>query len=236
VPAPGDARWGELRPRGSYARFGKPCLTWSLLVLTLPFALLLAVPIALVNWALFGDPRKILYSQPRAGLRGRTFWIYKFRTMREASVRDIEAWGTDADRLRVTTFGRFLRCTHLDELPQFLNVLRGEMAFIGPRPEMVEIAAWAEANVPGFHRRLALRPGITGLAQVTLGYTGREAAAYAAKLAADERYRRGLSLALDLRILALTAVWMLRGKGWAFLSESHPSGSETGQPDRREAA
>ena len=206
--------WSALEPRGFYARHGRWVLHWSLLVLALPLALAIALPIAAINLLQFRDPRRILFSQPRVGRHGRVFRIYKFRTMRDAADDEFGSWGSGADKLRVTPFGRLLRNAHLDELPQLLNVLRGEMTFIGPRPEMVEIDAWARLRVPDFHRRLALHPGITGRSQISQGYTGKSAAAYQLKLRGDEAYRRNLSLREDLRILAGTALWMLRGRGW----------------------
>ncbi len=205
--------WDALLPRSPYARRGKRLLNLALLLVCAPFALLLGLPIALANAVLFRDPRRVLFRQPRVGLRGRVFWIYKFRTMREAPAGAFDSWKR-GDGLRVTRLGRLLRNTHLDELPQLFNVLRGEMDFVGPRPEMVEIDAWACEHVPDFRERNALLPGITGLAQITHGYAGMDAAAYGRKLAADQRYRERLSLGLDLSILARTAVWMLRGRGW----------------------
>jgi lipopolysaccharide/colanic/teichoic acid biosynthesis glycosyltransferase len=93
-------------------------------------------------------------------------------------------------------------------------VLRGEMSFIGPRPEMLEVEQWASEHVPNFVQRLAIKPGITGLAQVTQGYTGRDVGAYAKKLAINLAYIERMSLRFDLEILARTGLWMLRGKGW----------------------
>jgi lipopolysaccharide/colanic/teichoic acid biosynthesis glycosyltransferase len=222
VPPLSPARAEELDalvPAGSYARRGKRLLSLLLLAVGCVPALLLALPIALVNACLFRDPRRILYTQPRVGRAGRVFWIYKFRTMREVALGDFDSWRA-GDRLRVTRFGRWLRNTHLDELPQLFNVLRGEMDFIGPRPEMIAIDAWACERIPGFRERNALRPGITGLAQVTHGYAGMDVRAYRRKLAADLWYREHLSLSLDLSILARTAVWMLRGRGWRRTAES----------------
>ncbi len=201
-------------PRGAYARWGKRALNLSLLIVTLPLALALAFPIALVNWFIFGDVRRILYCQPRVGYRGKVFSIFKFRTMRQASGDAFDSWKEGHDRLRVTRFGRLLRNTHLDELPQLLNVLRGEMDFIGPRPEMIEIDQWASAHVPGFADRNVVLPGITGLAQITQGYTGMDEDAYGLKLSADRYYCQHLSLRLDLEILFRTGLWMIRGRGW----------------------
>lgn len=226
-----DVDWEALEPRGTYARYGRRALHLTLLLATLPVALVIALPIALGNLLVFGDPRKILYHQPRIGRHGRVFRIYKFRTMREAKRGAFDSWGSGDDGLRVTRFGRFLRNTHLDELPQFLNILRGEMTFIGPRPEMVEIDAWARRMVPGFHRRLALLPGITGRSQITQGYAGMDPAAYARKLAGDDAYRRRVSLGEDLGILLRTALWMVRGRGWRW-ADGEGAGAGTGDdPD-----
>lgn len=206
--------WDALEPRGVYPRFGKPALRIVLLVLCLVPSLALGLVIALANAVLFRSVRRVLYTQPRVGRRGEVFSIYKFRTMRECQSGDFESWSRGEDVLRVTRFGRLLRNTHLDELPQVLNILRGEMDFIGPRPEMLEISAWACASLPRFQERHALLPGVTGLAQVTQGYVAKDVRAYARKLAADQHYRRKLSLALDLEILVRTALWMVRARGW----------------------
>jgi len=208
---PASLVWGDLRSDGWYARRGKYALTGALMLACFLPALLICLPIACINWVLFRDPRKILFHQPRVGYRGRVFEIYKFRTMRDAEGADEEA--------RVTRFGRFLRSTHLDELPQLLNILRGEMVFIGPRPEMVEIDEWARERIPGFPTRLAERPGITGLSQITQGYTGMDVDAYTRKLRVDRQYCDDLSFALDCSILARTFVWMLRGRGWSWRGE-----------------
>ncbi|MCZ6596583.1 MAG: sugar transferase [Planctomycetota bacterium] len=188
------------------------------LLVGLPVAATVALPIVLVNLAIFRRLDRVLYRQERMGRRGRTFSMIKFRTMRETSDA-WSSWKTGADGLRVTRFGRFLRSTHLDELPQFLNILSGEMSLIGPRPEMVSIDAWAREHVPEFHRRLALKPGITGLSQVTIGYTGMDVGAYATKLRYDEAYRQNLSFRMDLSVLLRTALWMLRGRGWRWRTQ-----------------
>ncbi|MBK7643657.1 MAG: sugar transferase [Planctomycetes bacterium] len=206
--------WEQLAPRGFYARHGRRLLDATLLALCLfPVGLLIGV-VGLCNLAYFRDPRKVFFVQERVGERGRKFRIFKFRTMHTPRFSAHESWVHGYDRERVTWLGRFLRSTHLDELPQLLNVLRGEMTFIGPRPEMVEIEAWASEHIEGFSKRLALRPGITGYAQITQGYTGHSIEAYSEKLDLNERYRAGYSFALDLEILARTVGWTLRGRGW----------------------
>ncbi len=217
--------WGALEPQGFYARCGRRILNAALLVVTMPLALVLAFPIGLVNWMIFRSARRILFKQPRIGHQGRVFWIYKFRTMREAANGDFSSWKKGQDRLRVTRFGRFLRNTHLDELPQFINIIRGEMDFIGPRPEMIEIDRWACERIERFRERNALLPGITGYAQITQGYAGMDETGYDCKLVKDLYYKNRLSLRLDLLILFRTLVWMLRGRGW-----QHRPAADTRKP------
>jgi lipopolysaccharide/colanic/teichoic acid biosynthesis glycosyltransferase len=171
-----------------------------------PAALVLALPIALANAVLHGGFGRTLFRQVRVGWRGRPFVLLKFRTLRDAP---------GDDRARVTRFGRFLRNTHLDELPQFWNVLRGDMSLIGPRPEMPRTERWAARHCPGFDQRLALKPGLTGYAQITQGYTdGGDLVAYREKHALNHHYLRALGLRLDALILLRTVTWMLRGRGW----------------------
>lgn len=206
--------WVALEPRGAYARIGRPIFLGALVVLGLPFALLLAAIVAPINAIQFRSLRRVFFLQPRVGRRGEVFHIWKFRTMREASRGSHASWSSGEDALRVTRFGRFLRSSHLDELPQVWNVLRGDMSLIGPRPEMIEVESWAAEHAPGFAERLVIRPGLTGLAQITQGYTGNDAAAYAEKLAINREYLATLSFANDARIVLGTIAWMLRGRGW----------------------
>ena len=90
------------------------------------------------------------------------------------------------------------------------------MSFIGPRPEMVDIEYWAAKEIPGFSQRLAIRPGLAGLAQITQGYTGHDVGAYSEKLDINLAYMDGMSFLLDAKIVLGTAVWMVRGKGWSW--------------------
>jgi lipopolysaccharide/colanic/teichoic acid biosynthesis glycosyltransferase len=198
---------------GFYAKFVRPLANLAVTLCVLPVLFALAVPIALVNLLVFRDLRLVFYSQKRVGQYGRIFRIYKFRTMAPISGCNFAAW-SDGDQNRVTNIGKILRSTHLDEIPQIFNILLGDMDLIGPRPEMVQIHNWATEHVDGFARRLTLRPGITGLAQITQGYTGQCPEAYAEKLAADESYLSNLSATQDLIILFRTVLWMARGKGW----------------------
>lgn len=219
-PEPGraprrDPDWEALSPRGFYARVGRPLFLGALVLLGLPVALVLAALVAPVNLCVFGSPRRVFFRQPRVGHRGRVFRIWKFRTMRESARGSHASWSSGEDGLRVTRFGRFLRSSHLDELPQVWNVLCRDMDLIGPRPEMIEVESWAAEHVPGFGERLAIRPGLTGLAQITQGYTGDDVEAYAEKLRINREYLRTLSFATDARIVAGTIAWMLRGRGWS---------------------
>lgn len=205
--------WHALAPRGLYAECARPALDYLLLALVAAPALVIGVLVVLANGLAQRSLSNAFFVQPRIGHRGRVFNLVKFRTMREAHDGNFAAW-SGGDQARVTAFGRFLRNAHLDELPQLVNVARGEMSFIGPRPEMLEVEAWASEHVEGFTSRLAIKPGITGLAQVTQGYTGRDVGAYAEKLAINRAYLERMSFAFDLQILARTCLWMLRGKGW----------------------
>jgi lipopolysaccharide/colanic/teichoic acid biosynthesis glycosyltransferase len=155
----------------------------------------------------------VLYSQERVGLKGRVFRMYKFRSMvMDAERESGPVWATDRDP-RVTRVGAILRQTHLDELPQLINVLRGEMSVVGPRPERPAMVERLSALVPNYHERWAVLPGITGLAQVRHGYD-QSTKTVKQKLRYDRCYigRRG-SFALDLKIMAATVAVMFHGTG-----------------------
>lgn len=204
--------WEELVPRSAYARFVRRPL---LIVCTLALLILAVLPmlaIAAILAALNKSPRRVLFVQPRVGHRGRVFRVLKFRTMRPSSA--LASWSGPGETQRVTRVGRFLRRTHMDELPQLVNILRGDMDLIGPRPEMVEIDRWARQHVAGFSRRLAIRPGLTGLAQIVQGYAGKDVQAYRRKLELDLGYLESLSFAKDVAILLRTVAWVLCCRGW----------------------
>lgn len=145
----------------------------------------------------------VLFRQPRAGLGGRPFVLLKFRTMR--APRPGER-GPGSDEARLGRLGRLLRASSLDELPSLLNVLRGEMSLVGPRPLLLH---YLPRYSPAQARRHEVKPGVTGLAQVR----GRNALGWAQRLALDVEYVERRSLALDLHILALTVVKVLRREG-----------------------
>jgi lipopolysaccharide/colanic/teichoic acid biosynthesis glycosyltransferase len=185
-------------------RLRAPFLYVVTLVCALPGALI-ALPIFVLGAIHHGSLRRAFFTQDRVGRDGRRFLIYKFRTMKDTGS------GVEC----TTRFGRFLRNTHFDELPQLLNALRGDMCLIGPRPEMVAIDSWARRCIPGYERRLVIRPGLTGYAQVTQGYAAEgDIEAYTRKLALDEAYLREMSLAFDLRVICGTVLWMALRRGW----------------------
>lgn len=143
---------------------------------------------------------------------GRPFTIYKFRTMVVDAERGTPPmWAKERDP-RITAVGRVLRKTRIDELPQFLNVLRGEMSIVGPRPERAYFIGRIEKDLPEFQLRLRTKPGITGLAQVHLGYTNTDAG-LRDKLHLDLEYIRHLSFWTDLKILCRTVFVVFTGKG-----------------------
>ena len=157
-------------------------------------------------------PGPIVFRQVRLGEGGRHFTIYKFRTMRvDAEVEGRAMWASERDP-RITTVGRIMRKTRLDELPQLINVLRGEMSIVGPRPERPEFMAELQEAVPFWSRRHLVKPGITGWAQVRRGYTA-DADGTAEKLAYDLWYLRHRSLVLDLAICVKTFTTLVTGSG-----------------------
>jgi lipopolysaccharide/colanic/teichoic acid biosynthesis glycosyltransferase len=150
----------------------------------------------------------VIYRQTRVGERGRRFTMYKLRTMTETAERPGEAvWACDCDP-RATDVGRLLRRTHLDELPQLWNVLRGDMSIVGPRPERPEYIEQLEDSVPFWSRRLLIRPGLTGWAQVRCGYAA-DSASSAEKLSYDFWYLRHGNLAVDLAVCIRTVLLVL---------------------------
>jgi lipopolysaccharide/colanic/teichoic acid biosynthesis glycosyltransferase len=164
--------------------------------------LVLSAPVQLVTAGvvLVAHGRPVLFRQPRPGRDGVVFELVKFRTMRHPDATHV----TDADRL--TSVGRFLRSTSLDELPTLWNVLKGDMSIVGPRPLLVE---YLPRYSPEQARRHEVRPGVTGLAQVS----GRNGVAWEDKLALDVEYVDTRSLTLDLAILARTVSSVLKREG-----------------------
>jgi exopolysaccharide biosynthesis polyprenyl glycosylphosphotransferase len=169
-----------------------------------------ALPVlALLAYLVRRDGGPALYVQTRIGERGRPFRLYKLRTMHSA--RDDRARWTADDDPRVTRFGAILRSTHLDELPQLWNIARGEMSFVGPRPEQPAFVEHLERVLPFYRRRHLVRPGLTGWAQVRCGYAGSEVGS-AWKLCNDLYYYEHRSLAVDLLVLTETAGQIILGR------------------------
>ncbi len=174
------------------------------LVLTLPALIVLSpVLLAIAAWIFLAGGGPVLYTQMRPGRGARLFKVYKFRTMRPAERLEDEL-ATDAERL--TSWGRFLRATSLDELPELFNVLKGEMSLVGPRPLLKR---YLERYNPEQLRRQEVLPGITGWAQVN----GRNALSWEDKFRLDVWYVDHWSLGLDLRILGRTVLQVIRREG-----------------------
>lgn len=170
-------------------------------------ALAVVIPVVWIA-NLFGNRGPLFYRQQRVGLAGRTFTLVKFRSMEPG---DASTWTVDGDP-RITPFGRFLRRSHLDELPQMLNVLRGDLSMVGPRPEQPRYVAQLEDRIPHYQFRHVVTPGITGWAQVKFGYVASETE-YWQKIQYDLWYVRHQSLGLDVRIMLRTVRELLGGKG-----------------------
>jgi sugar transferase (PEP-CTERM system associated) len=157
------------------------------------------------------SPGPIFFKQTRVGLRGRHFSVIKFRTMRQDAEAQGAVWATKNDP-RVTTLGRFMRKTRLDEIPQLWNVLRGEMGFVGPRPERPEFVQWLTSEIPFYELRHMIRPGITGWAQVRYQY-GATLEETKQKLEYDLYYVKHLSVGLDLLIMFETIKTIILRRG-----------------------
>jgi lipopolysaccharide/colanic/teichoic acid biosynthesis glycosyltransferase len=170
------------------------------LVLTSPLLALAMLAIRLES------PGPVIYSQPRAGLDGEVFEVLKLRTMVDGAEHVGAGLSIDANDSRITRVGAFLRRTSLDELPNLVNVLRGEMSLIGPRPTLpAQVAQYS----PRQRGRLAIRPGITGWAQVN----GRASLPWEERIELDLFYISHRSLALDVRIVGRTVAMVLGGSG-----------------------
>jgi exopolysaccharide biosynthesis polyprenyl glycosylphosphotransferase len=188
-------------------RLADVALSCALLVICSPLFVLIAGAI----W--FGSGRPILFRQPRVGREGEVFTVYKFRTMRaDASNGEESDIYTREGDPRITRVGRWLRKLRLDELPQFWNVLRGDMSLIGPRAEWIKCAERYEQKIPFYHFRHLVKPGITGWAQVNYPYGESDEDAIE-KLKYDLYYIRHYSLKLDAMIVLKTVHTVLFGQG-----------------------
>lgn len=178
----------------------------SMLLLTLPIMALTALIIIIESG------RPVLYRQQRVGEGGRVFSVYKFRSMRADAEKDGKARWAQVNDPRVTRVGAFIRKYRIDELPQIYNVLRGDMSFVGPRPERPEFVQGLQQKLPYYVERHQVKPGLTGWAQICYPYGASDTDAYE-KLQYDLYYVKNHSLFLDLTILLQTAEVVLWGRG-----------------------
>lgn len=176
------------------------------LLLTLPLLPLLALAIRLES------PGPVLFRQLRVGENERPFLLYKFRSMRQDAESATGAVWAQVNDPRVTRLGKFLRKSRLDEIPQLLNVLKGDMSFVGPRPERPEFIEKLKEKIPYYGSRHCVKPGVTGWAQVRYPYGASEADALE-KLRYDLYYIKNYSLSLDFLIILETVKVVLGGKG-----------------------
>lgn len=199
---------GALLPSSIYLRF-KHLVDVFVAILVVPVAVVISVPAAIA--ILIEDGRPIFFRQTRMGFRGRRFTMWKFRTMRQHAAGERPAF-TLANDDRITRVGGFLRHYRIDELPQILNILKGEMSWIGPRPEAIELSEWYESKIPFYSYRHTVRPGITGWAQINQGNVA-EIRAATGKLHYDFFYIKYVSPWLDVLIAARTIGTILTGFG-----------------------
>lgn len=199
---------GSLLPSQSYLYFKQLLDVLLVLLVTpivLPICLLTAIAIRLESSG------NVIFVQERVGQGGRLFKIYKFRSM----TTDAEKQGAklaQQNDARVTKVGKFIRKTRIDELPQFINVLKGDMSLIGPRPEQFSFVQQFEQKIPFYSYRHIVKPGISGWAQVTQGYAGNEDET-ALKIQYDFFYIKNISFMLDILIILKTIHTMLTGFG-----------------------
>jgi len=202
--------WSTVEAFGSLSRrrflrvksFLDKVIACILLVLTAPIMLAAMLAVRLTS------PGPVLFAQVRVGRNGALFRMYKIRSMFHACENQSgPQWSRPGDH-RVTLVGRFLRSTHIDELPQLVNVIRGEMSLVGPRPERPEFVGQLERALPRYRERLMVLPGITGLAQVQLK-PDAGLRSVACKLICDLHYIQRMSGWLDFQILATTPFYLL---------------------------
>ena len=207
-----ENQFGSLIPASSYLKL-KFFLDWCAALVLLPFLLPLMLVVALL--IRLDTPGPAIFAQQRMGFRGRPFTVFKFRSMTvngDGANDALASAITHENDHRITRLGRFLRKARIDELPQIFNVLRGEMSWIGPRPEAVPLSQWYEAELPFYRYRHIVRPGITGWAQVNQGHVA-DVESVQKKLNYDFYYIKYFSPWLDMLIIARTIKTMLTGFG-----------------------
>lgn len=186
-------------------------VTLSLFVISLiwPVMLLIAVAVKLTSKG------PVLFKQKRQGLNGEVFYIYKFRSMKVHAEKSGQVTQAKKNDSRITSVGRFIRKTSLDELPQFFNVVQGDMSIVGPRPHALEHDKYYEEKIPGYSNRYMTKPGITGLAQIS-GCRGETATIDDMKKRIDKdlEYIQSRSLSLDIKIMVMTPFMLLKGNNY----------------------
>lgn len=202
---------GSLLPSQSYLLV-KRVMDTLVILLTAPIVASIALLIAIIiKWQNRHNNESILFTQQRIGQGGKLFTMYKFRSMLPCAEQHGAQMAT-TDDMRVTKFGSFIRQTRLDELPQFINVLKGEMSLIGPRPEQLDFVKRFNETIPFYRYRHIVKPGISGWAQVMHGYASDEDETKV-KLEHDFFYIKNFSLTLDLLIVIKTIQTMITGFG-----------------------
>ncbi len=176
-----------------------------LLFITSPLFILSAMLISIESHG------PIIYAQKRVGLKGRVFTLYKFRSMYDYADKNGATWAKVNDA-RITKYGKFMRKLRIDELPQLWNILKNDMSFIGPRPEQVEFVQDFEQKIANYSLRHNVKPGLTGLAQVSYPYAASENDARR-KLEYDLYYINNISALLELKILFKTVGVILSSRG-----------------------
>lgn len=202
---------GSLLPSQSYLLLKRLLDTLVILItgfIVIPIALLIA---SIIKWQNRYNRESIFFTQQRIGQGGKLFTMYKFRSMVASAEANGAQMATSND-MRVTKFGSFIRQTRLDELPQFVNVLKGDMSLIGPRPEQLDFVKRFNETIPFYRYRHIVKPGISGWAQVMQGYASDEDETKV-KLEHDFFYIKNFSLTLDLLIVIKTIQTMVTGFG-----------------------
>lgn len=203
--------FGHLAPDSLYAptkRYVDVISALCVIALLWPLLILAAIMVRLESKG------PAIFRQTRMGFQGRTFTVYKFRSMRvqEETENSLHGDKTQKDDARITRVGRFIRSTRIDELPQVFNILKGDMSWIGPRPETLRLSEWYEQEIPFYRYRHIVRPGVSGWAQVKQGHV-TEVDDIRQKLEFDMYYVKNFSIWLDLLIVVKTIAVIVTGRG-----------------------